>query len=162
MLFLLIFLFRMQSQVLPEIVCYEILQKTKKNKFNFTFLNKTDKKKAIFENVNTLYIHKRYSKEQKEMLFTTENISSKEIESINNFFNDFEAVETVTPEEAQKETAVSKYITSLVTNCYQKSVEDIANTQVGKNKAIRKRSLQQVMQESFFYGANRFGRNFIA
>ncbi len=96
------------------------------------------------------------------MLFTTETISNKEIESINNFFNDFEAVETVAPDEAQKETAVSKYITSLVTNCYQKSVEDIANTQVGKNRAIRKRSLQQVMQESFFYGANRFGRNFIA
>ena len=96
------------------------------------------------------------------MLFTTETISNKEIESINNFFNEFEAVETVAPEEVEKETNVSKYLHSLVTSCYQKSVEDIANTQVGKNRAIRKRSLQQVMQESFFYGANRFGRNFIA
>ena len=96
------------------------------------------------------------------MLFTTETISNKEIESINNFFNEFEAVETVAPEEAEKETNVSKYLHSLVTSCYQKSVEDIANTQVGRNRAVRKRSLQQVMQESFFYGANRFGRNFIA
>ncbi len=96
------------------------------------------------------------------MLFTTETISNKEIESINNFFNDFEAVETVAPEEVEKETNVSKYLHSLVTSCYQKSVEDIANTQVGRNRAVRKRSLQQVMQESFFYGANRFGRNFIA
>ena len=65
-------------------------------------------------------------------------------------------------EEVEKETNVSKYLHSLVTSCYQKSVEDIANTQIGKNRSVRKRSLQQVMQESFFYGANRFGRNFIA
>ena len=95
------------------------------------------------------------------MLFTTETINNKEIEAINNFFNEFDAVETVAPEEAEKETAVSKYITSLVTSCYQKSVEDIANTRVG-NKITRKRNLQQVMRESFFYGANRFGNNFIA
>ena len=94
------------------------------------------------------------------MLFTTETINNKEIEAINNFFNEFDAVETVAPEEAEKETAVSKYITSLVTSCYQKSVEDIANTRVG-NKITRKRNLQQVMRESFFYGANRFGNNFI-
>ena len=36
------------------------------------------------------------------MLFTTETISNKEIESINNFFNEFESVETVSVEEAQK------------------------------------------------------------
>ena len=41
------------------------------------------------------------------------------------------------------------------------SVEDIANTKIG-NKIVRKRNLQQVMRESFFYGANRFGNNFIA
>ena len=96
------------------------------------------------------------------MLFTTETISNKEIESINNFFNEFEsAVETVSVEEAQKETTVTRYINSLVTSCYQKSVDEIANTKVG-NKVIRKRNLQQVMRESFFYGANRFGNNFIA
>ena len=96
------------------------------------------------------------------MLFTTETISNKEIESINNFFNEFEsAVETVSVEEAQKETTVTRYINSLVTSCYQKSVDEIANTKVG-NKVVRKRNLQQVMRESFFYGANRFGNNFIA
>ena len=95
------------------------------------------------------------------MLFTTETISNKEIESINNFFNEFESVETVSVEEAKQETTVSKYINSLVTSCYQKSVDEIANTKVG-NKVVRKRNLQQVMRESFFYGANRFGNNFIA
>ena len=95
------------------------------------------------------------------MLFTTETISNKEIESINNFFNEFESVETVSVEEAKQETTVTRYINSLVTSCYQKSVDEIANTQVG-NKVVRKRNLQQVMRESFFYGANRFGNNFIA
>ena len=95
------------------------------------------------------------------MLFTTETISNKEIESINNFFNEFEAVETVSVEDSQKETTVTKYINSLVTSCYQKSVDEIANTKVG-NRVVRKRNLQQVMKESFFYGANRFGNNFIA
>ena len=95
------------------------------------------------------------------MLFTTETISNKEIESINNFFNEFEAIETVSVEDSQKETTVAKYINSLVTSCYQKSVDEIANTKVG-NRVVRKRNLQQVMKESFFYGANRFGNNFIA
>ena len=95
------------------------------------------------------------------MLFITETISNKEIESINNFFNEFESVETVSVEEAKQETTVTKYINSLVTSCYQKSVDEIANTKVG-NKVVRKRNLQQVMRESFFYGANRFGNNFIA
>ena len=95
------------------------------------------------------------------MLFTTETISNKEIESINNFFNEFESVETVSVEEAKQETTVTRYINSLVTSCYQKSVDEIANTKVG-NKVVRKRNLQQVMRESFFYGSNRFGNNFIA
>ena len=95
------------------------------------------------------------------MLFITETISNKEIESINNFFNEFESVETVSVEEAKQETTVTKYINSLVTSCYQKSVDEIANTKVG-NKVVRKRNLQQVMRESFFCGANRFGNNFIA
>ena len=43
------------------------------------------------------------------MLFTTETISNEEIKSINNFFNEFEAVETVAPEKAEEETTVVKY-----------------------------------------------------
>ena len=58
-------------------------------------------------------------------------------------------------------SAVNLYNASLVSFQYKKSVEDIENTHVG-NKRTRKRSLQQVMQESFFYGSNRFGNNFIA
>ena len=98
------------------------------------------------------------------MLFTTETIKNEDLNSINNFFtqfeNEFEAVKTV-EEDSQVENSVTKYLHSLVTSQYQKSVEDIENTIVG-NKMKRKRSLQQVMQESFFYGANRFGNNFIA
>ena len=96
------------------------------------------------------------------MLFTENKISNEELNTINNFFDSFETeVATVSPEEALQETQVSKYITSLATGIYAKSVEDIANTNVG-NKIVRKRNLQQVMRESFFYGSNRFGNNFIA
>jgi len=96
------------------------------------------------------------------MLFTTNKIENEDLNTINNFFESFEnEVATVSPEEANKETSVSKYMTSLVSGLYNKSVEDIANTNVG-NKIVRKRNLQQVMKESFFYGANRFGNNFIA
>ena len=96
------------------------------------------------------------------MLFTETKISNEELNSINNFFDQIESeLITVSPEQAHKETSVSKYITSLTTGIYAKSVEDIANTNVG-NKIVRKRNLQQVMRESFFYGSNRFGNNFIA
>jgi len=96
------------------------------------------------------------------MLFTENKISNEELNSITNFFESFEnEMTTVSPEEAHNESSVSKYISSLSTGLYAKSVEDIANTNVG-NKIVRKRNLQQVMRESFFYGSNRFGNNFIA
>ena len=97
------------------------------------------------------------------MLFTTDFVKTEDLNSINNFFNtvnEFEAVTTV-ESEVKEETSVSKYISSLVSNQYQKSIENIENTVVG-NKVRRKRNLQQAMKESFFYGANRFGNNFIA
>ena len=98
------------------------------------------------------------------MLFTVETIKNEDLNSINNFFanidNEFDAVVTV-EDEAQVETPVAKYISSLVCGQYAKAVEDIENTVVG-NRLKRKRNLQQVMRESFFYGANRFGKNFIA
>ena len=98
------------------------------------------------------------------MLFTTETIKTEELNSINNFFmqidNEFDAVKTI-EEEIDEVNTVTKYLHSLVTSQYQKSIEEIENTKIG-NKLKRKRSLQQVMQESFFYGANRFGNNFIA
>lgn len=96
------------------------------------------------------------------MLFTTNTINNEELKSINNFFSQYDKeVEVVDINEVVEETPVSKYISSLVSSQYQKSVEDIENTKIG-NKIVRKRSLQQVMRESFFYGANRFGNNFIA
>jgi hypothetical protein len=98
------------------------------------------------------------------MLFTVETVKSEDLNNINNFFanfeNEYEAVSTV-DFETTNDSSVSKYVTSLVSGQYAKSVEDINNTKIG-NKIKRKRNLQQVMQESFFYGANRFGNNFIA
>ena len=86
------------------------------------------------------------------MLFTTETIKTEELNSINNFFtqfeNEFEAVKIVDAE-VKEENSVTKYLNSLVTSQYQKSVEDIENTVVG-NKLKRKRSLQQVMQEQLY------------
>ena len=94
------------------------------------------------------------------MLFTVDTINTEELNSINNFFanidNEFDAVVTV-----EEETPVAKYISSLVCGQYAKAVEEIENTKVG-NRLKRKRNLQQVMRESFFYGSNRFGNNFIA
>ena len=96
------------------------------------------------------------------MLFIQETITNEQLNEINNFFEEFDReVETVTPEAAEEETTVSRYITSLATGAYAKSVNEIANTKIG-NRIVRKRNLQQVMRESFFYGANRFGNNFIA
>ena len=94
------------------------------------------------------------------MLFVTNTINTEELNEVNNFFNEFEAVKTVDADEII-ETPVSQYLTSLVSSQYQKSIEDIENTTVG-NTVKRRRSLQQVMKESFFYGSNRFGNNFIA
>ena len=98
------------------------------------------------------------------MLFTVDTVKTEELNTINNFFaslnNEFDAVVTV-EDETPLETPVTKYISSLVCGQYAKAVEEIENTTVG-NKIKRKKNLQQVMKESFFYGANRFGNNFIA
>ena len=96
------------------------------------------------------------------MLFTNQTVEENEIKSIANFFEAFDSdIKVVDADDVQEESCVSKYISSLVCGQYKKSVEDIQNTKVG-NKIVRKRNLQQVMRESFFYGANRFGNNFIA
>ena len=94
------------------------------------------------------------------MLFVTNTVDTTDLQEVNNFFNEFEAVKTVEPDEII-ETPVTQYLTSLVSSHYKKSIEDIENTTIG-NTVKRKRSLQQVMKESFFYGSNRFGNNFIA
>lgn len=95
------------------------------------------------------------------MLFVTNTISNNEINEINNFFNEFDNIETVTPELTEEKTIVEKYVTSLATSRYQKSIEEINGVQ-NSNKIVRKKSFQQIMQQSLFYGSNRFGNNFIA
>ena len=128
------------------------------------FLTKQGKKGNFLYDIYFIYI-REMSKRSIKMLFVKETVKSEELNTINNFFaeldNEFDSVKTIQANEEQEPTNVSLYITSLVSNQYQKSIEDIQNTKVG-NKIKRKRNLQQVMQESFFYGANRFGNNFIA
>jgi len=53
------------------------------------------------------------------------------------------------------------FVTSVASEYYKKSIEEINDTSIG-NKAVRRKNFQQIMKESFFYGANRFGNNFIA
>ena len=64
-------------------------------------------------------------------------------------------------EEQPKNTPQRVFVASIASQYYSKAIEDIANTKIG-NKAVRKKNFKQVMQESFFYGSNRFGTNFIA
>jgi len=94
------------------------------------------------------------------MLFVTQTINNEELNQINEFLNLFEN-NTEVVEENNNQAIISQYMTSLVSSQYKKSVEEIENTTIG-NTIRRKRNLKQVMQESFFYGANRFGNNFIA
>ena len=98
------------------------------------------------------------------MLFIAEVIKQDDLDNARNFFvqidNEFEAVNTVS-DETSVDSPVAQYLSSLVCGQYKKAIENIENTTIG-NKIKRKRNLQQVMRESFFYGANRFGNNFIA
>ena len=98
------------------------------------------------------------------MLFISQTLNTDDINTVNNFIKDFDSVSDVSDANNNIEeevSPVSKYLNSFVTGYYQKSVEDIENTKVG-NKITRKRNLTQIMRESFFYGSNRFGNNFIA
>jgi len=96
------------------------------------------------------------------MLFVTELVKKEEINTIEEYVNEYDTgIVAVSEDTLEEVNNVSKYITSYVSSYYQKSVEDIENTRVG-NKLTRKRNLRQAMRESFFYGANRFGNNFIA
>ena len=98
------------------------------------------------------------------MLFVANTVKTEEVNSISNIINEIENEfnPVVTSDEnIFEETVVNKYISSLVSSQYQRAIEDIENTSVGNNRT-RKRTLQQVMKESFFAGANRFGNNFIA
>ena len=98
------------------------------------------------------------------MLFISQTLNTDDINTVNNLVKDFDSVSDISDVNNNLEeevSPVSKYLNSFVTGYYQKSVEDIENTKIG-NKITRKRNLAQVMKESFFYGSNRFGNNFIA
>ena len=83
------------------------------------------------------------------MLFVTTVITKEEENKVNEVF------------EVVEESSVNIFVSSIAGNLYKQSIEDIANTKVG-NKVVRNKNFKQMMQESFFYGANRFGHNFIA
>ena len=74
----------------------------------------------------------------------------------------FDVIDNTTQTKETNEILPQKmFVTSVADEYYKKSIEDINNTTVG-NKAVRRKNFQQIMKESFFYGANRFGNNFIA
>ena len=84
------------------------------------------------------------------MLFTTTVINRKEQEIVEEVF-----------EIVEEKSVTNIFVSSIASDLYKQSVEDIANTKVG-NKVVRNKNFKAMMQESFFYGANRFGTNFIA
>ena len=67
----------------------------------------------------------------------------------------------VDPQTVKKELPQTVFMASIASEYYTKAKDDIANTKIG-NKSVRKKNFKQVMQESFFYGSNRYGTNFIA
>ena len=104
----------------------------------------------------------RYNTERKSNISddkpSDNELSNKVAEFLDNIDDDCEM-----PTDTDTETADIKrvFVASLANEYYHKAIDDIANTAVG-NKAVRKKNFRQVMQESFFYGSNRFGNNFIA
>ena len=79
------------------------------------------------------------------------------------YLSDLDNVDTYTgvSEDNRASRPQSVFVASIESEYYAKAQEDIANTKIG-NKCIRKKNFRQVMQESFFYGSNRFGTNLIA
>ena len=60
------------------------------------------------------------------MLFNPLNTKSDDINTIQEFINEFDSDDVInTHEEIEEASTVSKYITSLVSNCYQKSNRSI-------------------------------------
>lgn len=98
---------------------------------------------------------------EKRMDLSDNELSNKVVDFLdgiddNNTFD--YSLDTSTVEKSLPQRA---FVASIACEYYSKAQEDIANTKVG-NKSVRKKNFKQVMQESFFYGSNRFGTNFIA
>lgn len=58
-------------------------------------------------------------------------------------------------------TPLNNYFKEIASGMYAQSVYDIQHTNYG-DRLIRKKKMNKVITETFFYGANRFGNNFIA
>ena len=58
-------------------------------------------------------------------------------------------------------TPLNNYFREIASGMYAQSVYDIQHTNYG-DRLIRKKKMNKVITETFFYGANRFGNNFIA
>ena len=60
-----------------------------------------------------------------------------------------------------KEMATLLLFSDAVTNIYKKTSKEIGEVDI-YDKRVVKKTLTQIMKQSFFHGANRFGTNFIA
>ena len=58
-------------------------------------------------------------------------------------------------------TPLNNYFKEIASGMYAQAVYDIQHTNYG-DRLIRKKKMNKVITETFFYGANRFGNNFIA
>ena len=58
-------------------------------------------------------------------------------------------------------TPLNNYFREIASGMYAQAVYDIQHTNYG-DRLIRKKKMNKVITETFFYGANRFGNNFIA
>ena len=95
--------------------------------------------------------------------YNAEKINNDTVElsnKVSDFLGDLDSYTPYDMEEV-KTRPQSIFVASVASEYYSKAQQDIANTKVG-NKSVRKKNFRQVMQESFFYGSNRYGNNFIA
>ena len=120
----------------------------------------------LFSNVAEQYVNKSKTmvedEEEKKVLSTKVSALFAELDEDEDDFEEDTVTQSVLQTVGEERVLPQKmFMTSVANQYYQKSIEDINNTKIG-NKAVRRKNFQQVMKESFFYGANRFGNNFIA
>ena len=120
----------------------------------------------LFSNVAEQYVNKSKTMdeelEEKKVLSTKVSALFAELDEDEDDFEEDTVTQSVLQTVGEERVLPQKmFMTSVANQYYQKSIEDINNTKIG-NKSVRRKNFQQVMKESFFYGANRFGNNFIA
>lgn len=120
----------------------------------------------LFSNVAEQYVNKSKTmvddEEEKKVLSTKVSALFAELDEDDDDFEEDTVTQSVLQTVGEERVLPQKmFMTSVANQYYQKSIEDINNTKIG-NKSVRRKNFQQVMKESFFYGANRFGNNFIA